>query len=348
MTAAVGLVGGVVLALFATLAASAGLVSEPPAGPLSGSADEQGEARSDFRGTGLTGLALLAAGIGLSLVAPALGLVSVCLVAAGAVGLVPDALRIVLRTIARASPPPGGAPPASPSCARRRVWGAAMAAIVAVMVLGVVTVGSATANLERGVDDLAIDTFGFADLWVTAEGSDPYLTRPIDPRIREVARAQPEVSLALTHRGAFLDWADRRVFAFTVESFDVTAPGEAPFPELGVRERRLVSDGGGLLISRELADAHRVGKGDRVTIPTPSGPRTLRVVGFAPNFAWQPGAIALAPNAFARWWRGTSMTAVPVLLGRARIAVSRATACGRPCGRWAPPWLDHASCAPRR
>ena len=315
MTAGVGLVGGVVLALFATLAASAGLVSEPPAGPLSRSADEHGEARNDFRGTGLTGLALLAAGVGLSLVAPTLGLVSVCLVAAGAVALVPDALRIVLRTIARASPPPGGAGlvgVAELRSAPRR--GAAMAAIVAVMVLGVVTVGSATANLERGVDDLAIDTFGFADLWVTAEGSDPYLTRPIDPRIREVARAQPEVSLALTHRGAFLDWADRRVFAFTVESFDVTAPGEAPFPELGVRERRLVSDGAGLLISRELADAHRVGKGDRVTIPTPSGPRTLRVAGFAPNFAWQPGAIALAPKAFARWWRGTSMTAVPVLL----------------------------------
>ena len=200
-----------------------------------------------------------------------------------------------------------------------------MAAIVAVMVLGIVTVGSSVANLEHGTDRLAQDSFAHTDLWATA-GDDVFLTRPIDARAQAVMRAQPGVADVRPYRSAFLDWDDRRVLVYSLDTssprfrFDTGTRLALP----GSRARQLLDRRAAVLISRELADAHDVKPGERLTLPTPSGPRALEVAGLVPNYGWQPGAVALSADAIRRWWGEPSLTALKVDLAGAGAGAAAA------------------------
>ena len=329
-TAVGGVLGGVATAIVATLAAGAGLASAPPAAALSATGEEGSGSRRARPLRAAAVVALLAGGL-VAALAPRAGPLAVCLVAAGAVLLVPSVLLLVLRAIGRVLPSPAGAGGLGVAEVRHQPRRAgAMAAIVAVMVLGIVTVGSSVANLEHGTDRLAQDSFAHADLWATA-GDDVFLTRPIDTRAQAVMRAQPGVADVRPYRSAFLDWDDRRVLVYSLDAssprfrFDTGTRLALP----AARARRLLDRRAAVLISRELADALGVKPGGRVTLPTPSGPRTLEVAGLVPNYGWQPGAVALSGDAIRRWWGEPSLTALKIDLASASAGAGAVAAARR-------------------
>jgi putative ABC transport system permease protein len=66
--------------------------------------------------------------------------------------------------------------------------------------------------------------------------------------------------------------------------------------------------GGGVTLSRALADTLHVGLGDVVTLPTPR-PHPLRVVGITTNLGWSSGAIVMAASDFAQAWGASGAAA---------------------------------------
>ncbi len=314
-TAAAGIVGGVAVSIAATLVASAGLAFEPPANALSTRPETPGHRRRRTRLTGASGVAALLLGGVISLVAPRFGIVAVCLASAGTVLVVPGVLALLMRIIERALRQPGGAGRlgisellASPA------RGAAMAIIVAVVVMGIITISSSNRNFERGSDALADDVFSHTPLWATTSGNDAWLTRAISPAARDVLRAQPGVAAVRDHRTVLLDWQGRRVFVYSLDTGRPTPPPGSDLQRrlVGPDAGRLLSEGAGILMSSGLARERGVAPGDRVTLPTPSGPREVTIAGYVSNYGWQPGAIELSSVAIDRWWREPSLTALQV------------------------------------
>ena len=107
-TAVVGVLGGIAVAIGATLIASARLAFEPPGGVLAMRPEAPRPSRRSVAFRALGVITLLLAGV-LTLIAPKLGVVAVCLVIAGVVVVVADVLALLVRLIERALPGPPGA-----------------------------------------------------------------------------------------------------------------------------------------------------------------------------------------------------------------------------------------------
>ena len=313
-TAAAGLLGGIAISIAATLAANASLVTEPPAAALAAPAEPLRSVRWTWL-AGAAGASAIVIAVIVTQLAPGLGVLSVCLVAGGSVLLVPGLLALLVGAVERVLPRPGGAGSLGVSefaCAPTR--GSAMAAVVAVMVIGIIVVQSSNRNLQRGADMLANAALYSADLWATAAGNDAFLSRPMTPRARELIVDQSGVAGVRTHRTVFMDWQERRVMVLSLDTdrggVRFTADVQRMLPGTGVQPA--LREGTAVLISRELARKHAVALGDRVTIPTPSGQRTLPIVGYVSNYGWQPGVIQLSSGAIERWWREPSLTALQI------------------------------------
>ncbi len=326
-TAAAGVLGGIAISIGATLAANASLAGEPPSRALAAPA-EMPRAVRWTRFFAAAGATQILAGVILPQLAPRLGVLAVCLVAGGVVLLVPGFVSLLVVIVERALPRPagwGGLGISEFRCSPAR--GSAMGAVVAVMVIGIIVVQSANRNLQRSADALAKDTLFSADLWATAAGNDAFLSRAMTPEALDALVAQPGVAGVRSHRTVFMDWHDRRVLVLSLDTDRSGSRLTADVQRLqaGVNARQRLHDGAALLISRELADAHDVALGGRLTIPTPSGPRALPIVGYISNYGWQPGAIQLSSGAIARWWREPSLTAVQIdlLSGHDASAVRR-------------------------
>ena len=81
--------------------------------------------------------------------------------------------------------------------------------------------------------------------------------------------------------------------------------------------------GGWAAISASIADHLHVGVGDPFTIPTPTGPRRLRVAAVVSNLGWAPGSLVLNGHDYRRWWPGSDVTALEVDLRPRRHAGRR-------------------------
>ncbi len=181
----------------------------------------------------------------------------------------------------------------------------ALAATGAIALFATVSIGGAHADLQRGLDDLAVDVDQGVDVYVTLRGSaDIFATTPftLSPGRLEALKRLPGVRQVRRGGGAFLDLDDYRVWV-------LAPPRSAVGPMLAHQlregtaeevERRFRS-GGALVLSRALASHLDLGVGDRLRLRTPV-PSSFTVAGVSTNMGWPGGAIVMDAASFARAW----------------------------------------------
>lgn len=260
--------------------------------------------------------ALAIGGAGIALSAPAAGLPATVAFLAGSLFLLPLILSLAVRLVRRTLPSPGGVlqlGAAELAAVPSRT--AATAAIGAVTVLLLVLVGGLTKNIEDGTKSLNRDFWGYADLWLTADTRENvFITRPFNERWVQTLRRNPLVQRAVPYRGAFLNWDGRRVLAFGVSrGFGLQSRNEL-FAGDPARVGRALAGRDAVVMASSLARAHGLAVGDRFELPTPTGPRTVDLVGTISSYGWAPGAIAMDARRFADYWGDSAVSAVQVRL----------------------------------
>ena len=229
---------------------------------------------------------------------------------------VPAAVPWAARIIHRLLPGPGGAARVGVAeVAGFPARAIATAAVVTLSVSGLVIVNGAVSNLETGTARLAASSYPMNNLFVTASAREEvFFTQPLAASFRARLTRLPVLAYARPWRSAFLDWGERRVLAY---AFTDGAPRGFRAGELIEGDARraasaLASERGAVAISSDLAAAHGLRIGSRFLLPTPAGPRRVRVVALITNYGWVPGALALNAAAFAAWWGAGDVTAYQI------------------------------------
>lgn len=70
--------------------------------------------------------------------------------------------------------------------------------------------------------------------------------------------------------------------------------------------------GGWVTVSDQIARERRLAPGQRIELPTPTGPHAFRVAAITTNLGWGPGAIAMSANDYRRDWATNLPTALEV------------------------------------
>ncbi|MGA2454379.1 MAG: FtsX-like permease family protein [Solirubrobacteraceae bacterium] len=325
--------GGMLAAIVAVLSPLRDIVARDP---LAAIAPKDGSAAADVNiRTAFAGVLCLAAATAILLAAPTLAILGMVLLIAALLLVLPTALGLalaLLTTIARRLT--GAVPHVAAmelSAARARAIG--VAATGAIAVFGAVAIQGAHADLLKGLENAARDENAFTDVWVSPPGSYNLLrTAPFSPtRQAELARL-PGVRAVRVYRGGLLDWGERKVW--------VIAPPAGASPLLppsqilegsGAQATARLRASGWAVLSKALAQEHRLRIGDAVTLPTPV-PITVRVAALSTNIGWAPGAIVMTAGEYARAWGSTDASAYNVLLAPGISAAGAAREIGRALG----------------
>ncbi len=77
---------------------------------------------------------------------------------------------------------------------------------------------------------------------------------------------------------------------------------------------RLIRGGGWAAVSSDYASERHLRVGSALSLPTPSGPASLRVAAILTNSGWPAGAITLSSGDYRRWWQTSDAAALEVSL----------------------------------
>jgi putative ABC transport system permease protein len=146
--------------------------------------------------------------------------------------------------------------------------------------------------------------------------------------------ALPAVASVTSFHGGFLELDSRRVWI-------IARPGGASRLLLASEILQgnaatavaRLSQGGWIVVSKQIAESHHVGVGGTLTLPTPTGDARFRVAALTTNLAWPPGVVFISSSDYIRFWSPTHPSA-PTALGvdlrpganpaLARAAIARA------------------------
>jgi putative ABC transport system permease protein len=191
----------------------------------------------------------------------------------------------------------------------------ALAATGAVAIFGGIALGGARDDLLRGIDRFSHSYAADAQLWV-ANAGDNQATLPFNPGpdAQRIA-AIPGVKSVNAFQGGFLEMRDRRVWIIA------RPPGlnrqvldtQMVAGNAGIAAGRL-AEGGWIAISQQIASEYRVGVGNLLTLPTPSGEVSFKIAATTTNLAWSPGVIFIGSADYRRFWETTEPTALAVEL----------------------------------
>jgi putative ABC transport system permease protein len=189
----------------------------------------------------------------------------------------------------------------------------ALAATGAIAVFGCVVAEDSHNDLLHGLYRDYSEYVSTANLWVAGSDDDlateSFSSAGMNARIAAVAG----VRSVRTYQGGFLDFGGRRIWVIA------RAPDTpSPIPASQLQEGQLAEatthlrEGGWIAISQQIARAHHVRVGGRLTLPTPSGPVTYRVAATTTNLGWSAGAIILASSDYSRAWATREASALEV------------------------------------
>jgi putative ABC transport system permease protein len=196
-----------------------------------------------------------------------------------------------------------------------RVRSLAIAATGAIAVFGSVAIQGAHANLQHGLDRLAHDAAGAADLWVVPPGTQDLLgTTPFRDSASATLAALPGVRAVGLYRGGFLDYGNRHIWAVSPPETAVhpIPPSQLVEGNLALATARLRA-GGWAVLSQAVAARHGLRIGQSFTLPSPR-PMVFRVAALTTNLGWPPGAVILDPSDYVRAWGSTDPSAYNVML----------------------------------
>ena len=336
-------VGGIGATFVATAPLLRDLFSRGPIDAVHHGDEEPGEAIGARTRTTLAiaGFAVAAATAVIAAVAPALTMLCIALLAVAMLMLVPALLASMLTVIDRLiDGVRGSALPIAVMELRSALTRAtALAATGALALFGTVAIQGAHGDLLHGLDVTAAAMLDTTNVWVTAAGDENILmTTPFAEPDRRALLSTGAVASVRAYRGEFLDMAGRRVWVMARPPQDrpIVSPTDIEHGGIARTLRLLRSGGGWAAVSASIADELHVGVGDRFTIPTPTGPQTLRVAAIVSNLGWAPGSLVLNGEDYRRWWPGTDVTALEVNLkpgvppAAGKAAIERALPAGSP------------------
>nr|WP_232542379.1 FtsX-like permease family protein [Nocardia bovistercoris] len=213
--------------------------------------------------------------------------------------------------IARVFGAPGALGSTTLERAPRRVWATAMTVLIGVA--ATVAVGGASSNLvdsaTAGFDDLES-----TDIFVSPSAMEQFPTGPLLPADLGARIAQlPGVEEAVPAQMAFATLGSGRImlqgYATDHPDVDIRDVDPAWLPRL--------TDGTGVVVSRDVARSLDVGPGSTVRLPTPTGVREVEVVGVIPYLSVIAGVIVMDLNQLRAWYQrpGETLLAVEVAPG---------------------------------
>ncbi len=266
---------------------------------------------------GLIGLACLLAASALLRVEPDAAIPGMVLVIGALLCLLPLALAATLLLTGRlarlfVSPVPHVAQ-MELSAGHARAM--AIAATGAMAVFGSVAIQGARRDLLTGLRTAARETSADAQVWVAPTGSyNLLMTTPFAALAQNRLHRVTGVRAIGLYRGGLLDYGQRRllVIAPPLTASTLLPAGQLSGAGTSQAERR-VRGGGWLVMSRVLAEEHRLRVGQAVTLPTPN-PTPMRIAALSTNIGWEPGSIVMSSPSYARAWGSTDASAYAIQL----------------------------------
>ncbi|HEY5343381.1 MAG TPA: FtsX-like permease family protein [Solirubrobacteraceae bacterium] len=226
----------------------------------------------------------------------------------------------------------------------------ALAATGAVALFGSVALGGSRENLLRGVRSFAHSYVADgADIWVTNPGDNQAVNEFSAGGAAARIAAVAGVARVSSFQGGFLELANRRVWIIArppgasrqVLQSEIlqgnAASAEERLSEPAPPGQHALAPpaqaGGWIAVSKQIAEAHRVGVGGTIALPTPTGDVRFRIAALTTNLAWPPGVIFIGSADYTRFWSTSAPTALGVqLLPGADITLARG-AIARALGR---------------
>ena len=313
-------IGGIAATCIATTPLLRDVFSRGPVDAVHHGDEEPGEAigARPRAALAVVGTLLLAGTAAISALAPSLTMLCIALLAVAMLALVPALLAGMLAVADRMiDGVRGSAIPIAVMELRSTLTRAtALAATGALALFGTVAIQGAHHDLLHGLDVTAAAMLDTTDVWVTAAGDENILmTTPFAEPNRTALLAAPQVASVRAYRGEFLDMAGRRVWLMARPPQDDPIISPSDIQEGGVaRALRLVREGGWAAVSDAIANQLHASVGDRLRLPTPTGPRSLRIAAIVSNLGWAPGSLVLNGDDYRRWWPGNDVTALEVAL----------------------------------
>jgi putative ABC transport system permease protein len=189
----------------------------------------------------------------------------------------------------------------------------ALAATGAIAVFGCVVAEDSHNDLLHGLYRDYSQYVSTADLWVAGADDDLATNSFQAGRLPARISAIPGVAAVRTYQGGFLDYDGRRVWIIARAA---NTPGPIPASQLvqGVLTTATarLHAGGWITVSQQLAEAQHLHVGDRLTLPTPSGPLVYRVAATTTNLGWSAGAIIINDSDYRRAWQTSDPSALEV------------------------------------
>ncbi|MBF6296828.1 ABC transporter permease [Nocardia amamiensis] len=267
-------------------------------------------------GAGLVGAAVLVASSDLgrySLTAISISFIAAILLCFGATGPI---VRVAAG-IARWFRAPGALGATTLERAPRRVWATAMTVMIGVA--ATVGMGGASSNM---IDSATVTFKDLAknDVYVSPASMAQFPTGPLLPAdLPGKLAAVPGVAHLSPAQMAFATLGSSRVM---LQGFPPDAR-ETRMRMLTDENVARLSAGEGVAISRDVARSLGVGAGAELTLPTPTGPRTVRVLQVIPYFSAIAGVVMMDLNLMRAWYErpGETVIAVDIEPGADRAAV---------------------------
>jgi putative ABC transport system permease protein len=189
----------------------------------------------------------------------------------------------------------------------------ALAATGAIAVFGCVAAEGSHNDLLNGLYRDYSEYVSTAEVWVV-NGNDDLATGSFTaPHLPARIAAIPGVAAVRTYQGGFLDFGGRRIW---IIARAMSTP--APVPASQLQEGNLLTatahlrQGGWITVSQQIAEAHHVEVGDRLTLPTPTGEVSYRIAATTTNLGWSSGSIVMAASDYRHAWASSDPSALEV------------------------------------
>lgn len=248
---------------------------------------------------GIAGTALLAVTVGV--VTADLGQIAIASIALSFIGF--SALcfafsGLIIKAaaaVARRFGPAGVLGAATIERAPRRMWVAMMTVLTAVVTTVAVT--GATGNaVDSTVASFA--SIADADVWVSSAAATDYSSTLLPPTTAADVAAVPGVERVVPDQMAFATVGDARVMLLGIAADS----HRDIYTSLAPADRKKLLAGDGVALSRDLGKSMNVVAGDQITLQTPTGPRTVRVLALVPYFSGMTGTVAMSLDAMHGWF----------------------------------------------
>ncbi|MBF6063883.1 FtsX-like permease family protein [Nocardia terpenica] len=249
-------------------------------------------------------------------------IVSISLAITAAVVLCFAATGPIVRAVAavaRLFGAPGALGATTVERAPRRVWATAMTVMIGVT--AVVAMGSASENLADSAGT-SFRSLGNSDLYVSPGAFTEFPTGPLlPPEVKDRIRVVPGVAGVESAQMAFATLGGGRVMLQGYEDDNHAYP-----TPLDDRARAGLVAGTGVVISRDIARSQGVHEGSTLSLPTPTGTRTVRVLRVIPYFSAIAGVVVMNIDIMREWYQrpGETILAVDFQHGADPSAVTAA------------------------